>query len=60
MMPASLARKMLDLCRKHSRLVSESVRENALTAGLVDMVEASKANYLMLLINESVTIMGER
>lgn len=48
MMPASLARKMLDLCRKHSRLVSESVRENALTAGLVDMVQASKDNYLML------------
>ena len=54
MVPVGLARKVLDLCSRYAGVVSESLRQNALTAGLVEMAQASKDQYLMFLFDEAI------
>ena len=54
MVPVGLARKMLDLCSRYAGVVSKSLRQNALTAGLLEMTQASKDRYLMFLLDEAI------
>ena len=58
MVTARLARKIRDLCSKHSDVLSPSIRENVVAVGMFDVIGAAVDSYetrLLMDVRESLT-----